>query len=107
MNEKRTARMSTSREAGEGISRKRIRELVDENRALRRKIHDSKRKEMTLRDRILRNLRKTFEDLPVSPSSPTRSDAGTQTGDSPASWSMGKAQASPPLDTPTPCGSRE
>lgn len=35
--ERRTARMSTSREAGETILRRRIRELVDENKALRRK----------------------------------------------------------------------
>jgi len=47
--EKKTAKMSTSGEAGEGILRRGVREVVDENRALRRNVLELKWKEMNLR----------------------------------------------------------
>jgi len=94
--------MSTSREARESILRRRIRELIDENKVFRRKIHELERKEMTLRDRVLRNVRKTFEEVLDSPTSPPKLDATTQT--EPVSGSDGGAPAPSP-NAPTPGGS--
>jgi len=91
----RTAGMSTSKEAGDQILGRMIRELVDKNGALRRKVLELKRKEMNLRDRVIRNVRRTLEETPGSPLSPTR-EAATQTGASPASGSVSGAPAPGP-----------
>jgi len=98
--------MSTSREAGDQIPRRRIRELIDENRALRRKVLELKRKEMNLKDRVIRSVRTTFEETPGSILSPTR-DAASQTGASPESGSVSGAPATTPVDAQTLRGSRD
>jgi len=57
----RTARMSTSREAGDQILRLRVRELNADNRALRRRPLGLQKREMVLKDRIIRGIRQEFE----------------------------------------------
>jgi len=105
MGDKRTsARMSTAREAGDQILKIRVRELVAENRTLRRRILELQRKEMVLRDRIIRAIRQEFDQLPKSPTSPERSEASTQT-DGAASGSVRCTPAPLPVVGTTPGGS--
>jgi len=100
MEGKRTARMSTAREAGELILKARVRELIAENKALRRKLLESQRREMALKDRFIRGVRQAFNQQ--SPTSPQRQDKGTQTGASPASGSVSVAPSTAPTIEPTP-----
>jgi len=101
MGDKRTTvRMSTAKEAGDQILKLRIRELVADNKALRRRVLELQRKEMALKDRIIRSIRQEFEQC--TPASPERVDKGTQTGASPASGSVESAPGPQPATRPTP-----
>jgi len=97
--------MSTAREAGELILKTRVRELIAENKALRRKLLESQRREMALKDRVIRGVRQAFHQQ--SPASPERQDKATQTGVPPASGSIRRAPAGTPTAGPTPGGSEE
>ena len=105
MEGRQTARMSTAREAGELILKTRKRELIAENKALRRKLLESQRREMALKDQVIRGVRLAFNQQ--SPTSPERQDKGTQTGVPPASGSIGRAPAGTSTAGPTPGGSEE
>ena len=100
--ERKTARMSTAGDAGEQILRHRIRELIEDNRILRRRVLESKRREIALKDRVIRTVRSVFEGVAESPTSLTVRDAATQTGASPASGSVESAPGPQPATRPTP-----
>jgi len=99
---RKTARLSTAPDADDQILRRRIRELVEESKMLRRKVLEAKRKEMAVKDRLVRKIRSVFEEVSPSPSpaSPTRREVATRTGE----WELasGSVEGAP---SPSGCGS--
>jgi len=101
MEDKRTARMTTSREARKQILKKKARELVADSRELRRRQLELRRNEMILKDRIIQSMRQELEQR--TPTSPERGDMGTQIGET-ASGSVGEAPAQPTAPPPGSSG---